>query len=360
MSTLADSMILSPHPTPSESFQVEDTDGDEEMNELDEYEKQRIANIKERDNLLASLGLNNTSTRVFGSKPKLKTKQPIFSSEEARRRRELKAKDAASRRITEPSRRSNRIAAKEVELKSLADDDDLTPPPSLSKGIERKPFIPKAKARTLLPGPSYSSSSPDEESFSPAQKPTRGQDGRLIFEGRWKDVFTPNLTPEEMFKGGAFGGAFFADTYSNILKSPLSAKGDLSSLPFTLPNSSKLLTNPYPDGENNRFRVRAGQSLQEWEKAGWIWSEDPRGWAQWYVRFWEGRRGRDDDRQVRRWMKVAGPTGRFKRALLKKLVQSGGRSAVADEDVGAVLRQCLWQWGYEMTEVEFDKAMNGE
>ena len=50
----------------------------------------------------------------------------------------------------------------------------------------------------------------------------------------------------------------------------------------------------------NRFKQRAGQSLQAWEKAGWIWGVDPRGWAQWYMRFWAGRRGVDDERQIRR------------------------------------------------------------
>ena len=60
------------------------------------------------------------------------------------------------------------------------------------------------------------------------------------------------------------------------------------------------LTRPEPDGLVNRFKQRAGQSLQAWEKAGWIWGVDPRGWAQWYVRFWAGRRSVDDERQIRR------------------------------------------------------------
>lgn len=117
------------------------------------------------------------------------------------------------------------------------------------------------------------------------------------------------------------------------------------------------LTRSEPEGTINRFEVRAGQSLQEWEKAGWIWAEDPRGWAQWYTRFWAGRRTEDDERQVRRWMKVAGPTGRFKNALIKKVAASGGLRVLGEEDIGRVVRQCLWQWGYELTESEWEKVM---
>ena len=93
-----------------------------------------------------------------------------------------------------------------------------------------------------------------------------------------------------------------SDTHSHVLRQSLVAADDIASLPFTLPDSDadRLLSNPEPDGDLNRFRVRAGQSLAEWEKAGWIWAEDPRGWAQWYTRFWDGRRCEDDERQVRR------------------------------------------------------------
>lgn len=58
-------------------------------------------------------------------------------------------------------------------------------------------------------------------------------------------------------------------------------------------------------------------------------------------------------------LKIAGPTGRFKRALLKKIHQAGGQAAVGDGDVGRVLRQCLWQWAYELTEREYEDAMRG-
>ena len=56
---------------------------------------------------------------------------------------------------------------------------------------------------------------------------------------------------------------------------------------------------------------------------------------------------------------MAGPTGRFKRALMKKVHGAGGVGALAEEDVGRVLRQCLWEGGYELTRVEYERAMAG-
>lgn len=65
--------------------------------------------------------------------------------------------------------------------------------------------IPKQRAPIIPSGPEYEHDGP-----LPSQpRPGRADDGTLLFEGRWRDVFTPNLTPEDMFRGGAFGGAFF-------------------------------------------------------------------------------------------------------------------------------------------------------
>ena len=69
----------------------------------------------------------------------------------------------------------------------------------------RGPILPKQKA-IIIPGPEYDD---EEEETTTAPPPTRDVDGRLRFEGRWEGVFTPNVTPQEMFDGGAFGGGFF-------------------------------------------------------------------------------------------------------------------------------------------------------
>jgi len=102
----------------------------------------------------------------------------------------------------------------------------------------------------------------------------------------------------------------------------------------------------------NKYKVKAGQGLRDWETAGWIRSCDPRGWFQWYCRFYLGRRNGDDDRQVQRWSGVAGPNGRWKKDLVRKIVRSG--KSYDDESVSAVVRQTLQHWAYKLTESDYD------
>ena len=79
---------------------------------------------------------------------------------------------------------------------------------------------------------------------------------------------------------------------------------------------------------------------------------DPRGWFQWYCRFFSGRRTNDDDRQIGRWKGVAGERGRWKRALVNKIVKANRR--FDDGAVSPVIRQTLLHWAHELTEAEFN------
>ena len=53
----------------------------------------------------------------------------------------------------------------------------------------------------------------------------------------------------------------------------------------------------------------------EWEAKGWIHKDDPRGWFEWYCKFFNGRRHEDDERQIKRWLAFCGPRGRFRNSI---------------------------------------------
>ena len=107
------------------------------------------------------------------------------------------------------------------------------------------------------------------------------------------------------------------------------------------------------DKKINKYGVKCGSSLESWEKSGWIVKEDPYGWFQWYCRFYKGRRMYDDERQINRWLKLAGPNGRFRRRLMNEIIKKGKK--YDDPSVSPVIRQVLLHWGYELTREDFNK-----
>jgi len=116
----------------------------------------------------------------------------------------------------------------------------------------------------------------------------------------------------------------------------------------------RYLTCPTYDPEVNKYKVKCGQSIEEWEAGGWInHNHDVRGWFQWYCRFFMGRRCDDDERQVGRWRKCVGERGRRRRMLLKKYVSMGVREVFDDgedeeqDDVSPVMHQTCFHWAYE-------------
>ena len=107
-------------------------------------------------------------------------------------------------------------------------------------------------------------------------------------EGRNFDVeFKPELTPTEMLSLGVFGGKYMTD-----------CKNEFPSSWFKNAKLSPLKKNPVI----NYFKIDASLSLSKWNERGWINPIDPRGWFQWYCRYYYGRRIPDEDRrQVKRW-----------------------------------------------------------
>jgi hypothetical protein len=101
--------------------------------------------------------------------------------------------------------------------------------------------------------------------------------------------FRPELTPKEMLAMGVFGGKYMTDCAAEF-PAAWFAKAKLSPA--------------RPDPRLNFFNVAASQPLAEWRRKGWLHDEDPRGWFQWYCRYYMGRRCTDDERQIRRWRAV--------------------------------------------------------
>ena len=102
--------------------------------------------------------------------------------------------------------------------------------------------------------------------------------------------FKPELTPAQMLHLGVFGGKYMTDCGREFPKSWF--KG-------------AKLASGQRDPKLNYFSIHASQPLAEWRRKGWICREDPRGWVQWYCRYYMGRRIPDEDRrQIKRWKAI--------------------------------------------------------
>src|SRR3569832_2119249 len=101
--------------------------------------------------------------------------------------------------------------------------------------------------------------------------------------------FQPQLTPERMLELGVFGGKYMTDC--------------MEEFPEEWFERANLCPERH-DPKLNCFGVNASQPLSVWREKGWIYEEDPRGWFQWYCRYYMGRRCQDDERQIGRWRAI--------------------------------------------------------
>lgn len=167
--------------------------------------------------------------------------------------------------------------------------------------------------------------------------------------------FKPNKTPKQVFKMGAFGGTYFRPIHSSITGEDYTPKQAMKGLPKDwfkgLDIDTMVISSKY-DKNVNKYKVKCGSSLEAWESSGWIHKQDPYGWFQWFCKYSTGRRTDDDERQIGRWLKLAGPNGRFRRTLMNKIIKEG--TTYDDFSISPVIRQVLLHWGYQLTKKDLD------
>jgi hypothetical protein len=140
--------------------------------------------------------------------------------------------------------------------------------------------------------------------------------GRGFAEG-----FAPHFTPKEMLELGVFEGKYCNDCRDELPKSWF-AKAKISDV---------------ADPSLNYFGVKSRQPLSVWREKGWIYGPDPRGWFQWYCRYYLGRRIPDvDAKQIKRW-----------RAFARHAAQVRANCDPGDWTCRPRQRQGLLQWAHD-------------
>ena len=138
--------------------------------------------------------------------------------------------------------------------------------------------------------------------------------------------FRPDLTPKQMLALGVFGGKYMTD-----------CRGEFPSDWFVKAKLSSEFHNP----KLNYFGVNASSSLAIWRKKGWIHKEDPRGWFQWYCRYYMGRRLEQEDiRQIKRW-----------RSIIRHIAQITMNCRPGDLICRQKQRQAVLHWAYDSRKI---------
>lgn len=138
--------------------------------------------------------------------------------------------------------------------------------------------------------------------------------------------FKPHLTPKEMLELGVFGGLYMTDSRKEFPESW-----------FT---HARLSLDGRRHKELNYFKINASQPLSVWKEKGWIHPDDPRGWFQWYCRYYSGRRHEDDARQIKRWRNISRHVHQIAHNCISRDLTCRPRQ-----------RQALLHWAYDSRKI---------
>ena len=137
--------------------------------------------------------------------------------------------------------------------------------------------------------------------------------------------FAPELTPRQMLALGVFGGRYMTDCRREF--------------PTSWFTRARLCPDRH-DPSLNFFGVNASQPLAVWRRKGWVSGQDPRGWFQWYCRYYMGRRSEDDARQIARW-----------RAIARHVAQIRRNCEPGDLECRRRQRQAVLHWAYDSRKI---------
>lgn len=155
-------------------------------------------------------------------------------------------------------------------------------------------------------------------------------------------IFEPMFTPKEMLEKGIFGGTYFAE----LIDHKDFPEEWFENIDESFYKSDKYLT------KVNFFKIKSGQSQEEWEAKGWMHKDDPRGWFEWYCKYFLGRRHEDDERQIKRWAAFCGPKGRWRNIIYAK-IHASGCGIENSQDVSRRIQQSLLHWSYMVNEKDY-------
>lgn len=149
-----------------------------------------------------------------------------------------------------------------------------------------------------------------------------------LTEPMWENFnpeFNPQLTPKEMLELWVFGWKYMTDCKDEF--------------PKDRRINAKLCSTKH-NPKLNFFGINASQSLKVWQEKWWIYYEDPRGWFQWYCRYYMGRRCPDDVRQIKRW-----------KAFKRHWMAVKNNCYPMDRECRKKQRQALLHWAYDSRKI---------